>query len=86
MTRGAVRAIFQSLPDLNSQTLKQLPRAIEVHSALLTVDVNTNPPIAPGEWNGNNNDRAFLMVGASAYPFLRRTGLTRGGCTECLPA
>jgi hypothetical protein len=24
---------------------------------------------APGEWNGNHNDRAFLMVGVPAYPF-----------------
>jgi hypothetical protein len=57
----------KAFPDLDSQTLKQLPRAPEGHSAL-TVDVQrrTNPPMAPGEWNGNNNDRAFLMVGASA--------------------
>ena len=26
-------------------------------------------PMAPGEWNGNHNDRAFPMVGVPAYPF-----------------
>src|SRR6516164_6192696 len=24
-------------------------------------------PMAPGEWNGNHNDRAFLMVDVPAY-------------------
>jgi hypothetical protein len=26
--------------------------------------------MAPGEWNGNDNDRAFLMVGVPAYPYV----------------
>jgi DNA-binding transcriptional LysR family regulator len=26
-------------------------------------------PMEPGEWNGNHNDRAFLMVGVPAYPY-----------------
>jgi hypothetical protein len=25
--------------------------------------------MASGEWNGNHNDRAFLMIGVPAYPF-----------------
>jgi hypothetical protein len=28
--------------------------------------LNAAASMAPGEWNGNNNDRAFLMVGVSA--------------------
>ena len=43
-------------------------------------------PMAPGEWNGNHNDPAFLMVGVPAYLSRSRTGLTRDGCAECLPA
>jgi hypothetical protein len=43
-------------------------------------------PMAPGEWNGNHNDRAFLMVGVPAYLSLHLTGLTCDGYAECLPA
>jgi len=30
--------------------------------------------MAPGEWNGNHNDRIFLMVGVPAYPFCASKG------------
>jgi len=33
--------------------------------------------MALGEWNGNDNDRAFPMVGVPAYLSVRPTGLTR---------
>ena len=40
---------------------------------------------ALGEWNGNDNNWAFLMVGVPAYLSVRPTGLTRDGCAECFP-
>jgi hypothetical protein len=43
-------------------------------------------PMAPREWNGNHNDRAFQMVGAPTYLSVHLTGLTCDGCAECLPA
>jgi hypothetical protein len=37
------------------------------HSLSGSVSTAHDPlPMTPDEWNGNNNDRAFLMVGVSA--------------------
>jgi hypothetical protein len=41
--------------------------------------------MAPGAWNGNDNEWAFPMVGVLAYFSVRETELTRDGCAECLP-
>jgi hypothetical protein len=71
LTYGAARAIFPSLPQPRQpDTEAPSCRAPEVLSPLeLAVDARrrTDPPsMAPGERNGNNNDRAFLMVGVPA--------------------
>ena len=61
----------QAFPDLDSQTLKHR-RVVRLKFSPpleLAVDARrrTDPPsMAPGERNGNNNDRAFLMVGVPA--------------------
>ena len=55
--------------DLDSQTLKQLLVRLKFTplsdwpSTLIAALIRFQ---GPGEWNGNNNDRTFLMVGVSA--------------------
>ena len=79
----------QVFPDLGSQRLKHRRVVCLKFTPPLdwrsTLDTTPTASMAPGEWNGNDNDRAFPMVGVLAYFSVRQTGLTRDGCAECLP-
>jgi hypothetical protein len=74
MTRGygidAIDAVRKPSLTSTPDTEAPLRRAPEVHSALgLAGDArrHTDPlPVAPREWNGNDNDWAFLVVGVPA--------------------
>ena len=87
MTYGTVRAAF---PDLDSQTLKHC-RVVRLKftpplNSRSTLEATPTRFHGAGEWNGNDNDRAFPIVGVPPYFSVRLTGLTRDGCAECLPA
>ena len=49
-----------------SAGLRELAKSARIRRAL---PLPWDAAMAPGEWNGNHNDRAFLMVGVPAYPF-----------------
>jgi hypothetical protein len=61
----------QAFPDLDSQTLKHRRDVCLKFTSPLdwrsTLDATQPASMAPGEWNGNHNDRAFPMVGVLAY-------------------
>ena len=59
----------QAFPDLDSQTLKHRRLVRLKFTPLLdcqTLKATLTRFYGAGQWNGNNNDRAFLMVGVSA--------------------
>ena len=80
----------KAFPDLGSKRLKH--RRVVCLKFTPPLDWRSTLDATPtrfhglGEWNGNDNDSAFPMVGVPAYLSRSRTGLTRDGCAECLPA
>ena len=79
----------QAFPDLDSQTLKRRRVVCLKFTPALDWRRRSTPhqpaSMAPGAWNGNDNEWAFPMVGVLAYFSVRETELTRDGCAECLP-
>jgi hypothetical protein len=55
--------------DIERLLAAKVPRPVPKPPAVTAVDARRHtdsPPMAPGEWNGNHNDRAFPMVGVPA--------------------